>query len=299
MRTCRQLSFPTHPVAGAAVGRTMALQDVLSATIGCRAKETHMRLTRQQFLVGLGGLAAGLPLGAVAHEHGRQGIPPVGAPVSGGDVSFAQSGEDLIANFVFEYLGVSTITYLDIGAYDPIHINNTFYFYQKGFRGVLVEPNVVMCEKLRAVRPRDTTLEAGIGVTAMVEADYYLMSEPSWNTFSKEEAEHMTQATGGMIKIERVVKMPLLDINDVISRHFGKAPVFLSVDAEGLHLAILKTIDYHRFRPAVICVETLVAGTRQAIPEIPAFMASQKYVPRGGSFVNTIFVDGNLIEKPI
>jgi hypothetical protein len=42
-------------------------------------------------------------------------------------------------------------------------------------------------------------------------------------------------------------------------------------------------------------VETLVSGTRATIPEIPAFMASQGYVDRGGSFVNTIFVDGKRI----
>ena len=33
-------------------------------------------------------------------------------------------------------------------------------------RGVLVEPNVTMCEKLRRVRPHDTVLEAGIGIGA-------------------------------------------------------------------------------------------------------------------------------------
>jgi hypothetical protein len=45
----------------------------------------------------------------------------------------------------------------------------------------------------------------------------------------------------------------------------------------------------------VICVETLVAGTKKQMPEIPAFMQTQKYVVRGSTFVNTIFVDGNLI----
>jgi hypothetical protein len=145
------------------------------------------------------------------------------------------------------------------------------------------------------VRPKDTTLEAGIGVTAEREADYYLMTESAWNTFSKEEAEHMTRVTGGRIKVERVIKMPLLEINDVMVKHFGGAPTFLSIDAEGLHLAILKTIDFKKFRPAVICVETLIAGTNKHIPEIPAFMETEKYVARGSSFVNTIFVDGNLI----
>jgi hypothetical protein len=152
-----------------------------------------------------------------------------------------------------------------------------------------------MCERLKAVRPRDTTLTAGIGVTAVREADYYVMTEPSWNTFSKEEADHQAKVTNGSIKIERVIKMPLLDVNDVMSEHLKGAPTFLSIDAEGWHLAILKSIDFQRFRPKVICIETLVSGTNRVIEDIPAFMTSQGYHDRGGSIVNTLFVDGKLL----
>ena len=270
-----------------------------------------MRLSRQQFLATLGAVAAG-PLDALAQQTPGKPAPPAvtkkppqpsvakkaaeqAAIDATGTLSFAQSGEDLIAQFIFHYLQVPKITYLDVGAHDPVAMNNTYFFYRGGFRGVLVEPNVEMCKKLRAVRPQDTTLEAGIGVTAAREADYYLMTESAWNTFSKQEAEHMTRVTGGGIKVERVIKMPLLEINDVMAKHFGGAPTFLSIDAEGLHLAILKTIDFKRFRPVVICVETLIAGTKRYIPEIPAFLETQKYVVRGSTFVNTLFVDGNLI----
>ena len=269
-----------------------------------------MRLSRQEFLATLGAVAAG-PLDALAQAP-RKPAPPAGSkkpaqPAAAkkaaeqaaidatGTLSFAQSGEDLIAHFIFHYLQVPKITYLDVGAHEPVAINNTYFFYRRGFRGVLVEPNVEMCKKLRGVRPEDTTLEAGIGVTAEREADYYLMTESAWNTFSKEEAEHMTRVTGGGIKVERVIKMPLLEINEVMARHFGGAPTFLSIDAEGLHLAILKTIDFTQFRPAVICVETLVAGTKRYLPEIPAFLETQEYVVRGSTFVNTLFVDGNLL----
>jgi hypothetical protein len=269
-----------------------------------------MKLTRQKFLASLGAVAA-VPLDALAQppakaapSSGAKKSPQPSAPKKAaqqaaidatGTLSFAQSGEDLIAHFIFHYLQIPKVTYMDVGAHEPVAINNTYFFYRRGFRGVLVEPNVEMCKKLRAVRPQDTTLEAGIGVTAAREADYYLMTESAWNTFSKEEAEHMTRVTGGAIKVERVIKMPLYEINEVMAKHFGGAPTFLSIDAEGLHLAILKTIDFKRFRPAVICVETLVAGTKQHIPEIPAFMETQKYVVRGSTFVNTLFVDGNLI----
>jgi hypothetical protein len=264
-----------------------------------------MKLNRHEFLAAIGAVAAGVPLDAFAQRSGRQNAAQRAAAEKAaidkaaidkaGTLSFAQSGEDLIAEFIFHYLGIPKITYMDVGAHDPVAVNNTYFFYRRGFRGVLVEPNVEMCKKLRAVRPEDTTLEAGIGITAAREADYYVMTESAWNTFSKEEADHMTRVTSGGIKVERVIKMPLLEINDVMAKHFGGAPTFLSIDAEGLHLAILKTIDFKRFRPAVICVETLVSGTKRHIPEIPAFMETRQYVVRGSTFVNTLFVDGHLI----
>jgi hypothetical protein len=40
----------------------------------------------------------------------------------------------------------------------------------------------------------------------------------------------------------------------------------------------------------------LVTGEDRTIPEIPAFMATKGYVARGGSFVNTIFVDSRILK---
>jgi hypothetical protein len=243
-----------------------------------------MKVSRKEFLLGVGGAAVGLPLGAYAHDRATPG-----------NRSFSQCGEDLIVDFILGYLGVQDVTYLDIGAFDPIKINNTYFFYLRGFNGVLVEPNPVMCEKLRSVRPGDVTLTAGIGIEDVREADFYQMSDPSWNTFSKEEADHQVAITKGKIFIEKVLKMPLLDINRVMAEHFGGAPTYLSIDAEGMHFDLLKAIDYQRFRPVVICVETLVSGTTDTIPEIAEFMVSRGYVERGGSFVNGIFVDSRII----
>ena len=267
-----------------------------------------MSFGRRDLLLGAASVAAGVPLGALVQRkldvtqapgsNEARGMAPPATPSTidkPGLVSFSQSGEDIIAGFTLNYLKVKDISYLDIGAYDPILINNTYYFYRQGHRGVLVDPNVTICEKLMAVRPEDTTLVAGIGATAVSEADYYVMSEPSWSTFSKEEAEHQERITNGEITIQEVRRLPLLDVNAVMEEHFDGAPTFVSIDAEGLHTAILKAIDYRRFRPKVICVETLVSGANDTIPEIPAFMETQGYVPRGGSFVNTIFVNAEIL----
>ncbi len=269
------------------------------------------QVSRRELLWGVGGGALGVPLGLYSYHNyataSMEWPPAAPAPLSTstqapppvGDVSYAQSGEDIIVGYILRLLRVKNITYLDIGAYKPIFLNNTYYFYQKGLRGVLVEPNTALAESLRSVRPEDTTLVAGIGLTAEAEADYYLMSDPAWNTFSKEEAEHMQEATKGDVSIQKVVKMPLLDVNDVIAEYFGgEAPTFVSIDAEGLHEDILKKIDYDRFRPKVICIETLVSGTANTIPAIPAFMKKVGYVICGSTFVNSIFVDAKLFSLP-
>jgi hypothetical protein len=256
-------------------------------------------MRRKDFLIGIGGLAVGVPLGAVAVKSTplpKAPPAPPPAPPLQGHVSYAQAGEDLIASFIFGQLKIKDISYLDIGAYDPVYLSNTYLFYKRGHRGVLVEPNVAMCEKLRAVRPQDKTLEAGIGIGKTGEADYYVMSDPSWSTFDRAEAEHQVKATGGKVTIKEVRRMPLLDVNEVMAEHFqGKAPAFVSIDAEGWHFAILKSIDFKRFRPHVICIETKVSGEHRTIGEIPALMSAKGYVARGSSFVNTIFVDSRLL----
>jgi Methyltransferase FkbM domain len=225
-----------------------------------------MSIDRKRFLQNTGWAAAGATLGALGRgllsrnpaadsrfspQRGAPIVQPSPAPRSipspsnevHGDESFSQAGEDLIVRFFFQFRGIGKITYLDVGANDPIELNNTYYFYRRGHRGVLVEPNVSLCEKLRAVRPEDTTLVAGIGGTAAKEADYYIMTYPALNTFSKEEADHQTEVTKGKISVKEVIRMPLLNINDVMIKYFRDAPTFLSVDTEGPDLAILKSIN--------------------------------------------------------
>ena len=270
-----------------------------------------MTINRKQLLRYSGAAAAGTALGAFvrglfgpdpgmptkarpAQALAPKAMPPPRAIV--GHESFSQSGEDLVIAFMAYYLGIQNVRYLDVGANDPVRLSNTYYFYKKGARGVLVEPNAALCKKLREQRPGDTVVEAGIGVSAAKEADYYVMTFDGLNTFSREEAEHQEKTSGGKIKIREVIKLPLLDINRVMEQHFpGGPPSFLSIDTEGLDLAILRSIDFNKFRPPIICAETLISNSRKNRPEIADFMAKQGYVARGSSFVNTIFVDSKLI----
>ena len=252
---------------------------------------------------GATGVAAGGITSIQAYRYSSLNPLPAGPPgetplprfPQGATPSYAHSGEDVITRL---FLGVeSKPSYLDIGACWPIYGNNTYLFYTMGGRGVLIEPNIALIPELNAKRPGDIVLNIGIGATEQKEADYYCYWEPGWNTFDKALVEERTAKSG--IKPERVVKMPLVPINRVIEEHFGgKAPDFLSTDVEGLDLAILKTLDFHRFRPKVICAETIDEDWSRSPgavpimdPETTNFLTEKGYEPRAMTYYNTVYID--------
>ncbi|MDY3562585.1 FkbM family methyltransferase [Gemmata sp. JC673] len=245
---------------------------------------------------GAGGLAAAKPPGWAWSPKPVLPAEPAPAMPNEAKPSYAQFGEDIVAAGLLASVRVEKPTYLDVGAYDPVASNNTYLFYTRGARGVLVEPNVAYTDRLKSVRPGDTVLAAGIGVTDATEADYYVLTADQLNTFDKAQVEHLERTTEH--RLVRVVKTPLLNINRVIADHFGGvAPDFLSVDIEGLDLAVLRTLDFGRFRPKVVCVETLVTGTLAHRPELSQLFAEKGYELRGLTFPNALFMDKRVLNK--
>lgn len=245
---------------------------------------------RSFFAGGLVGLVAGKASEWIQPiEWTQRGLP------DGTHLSFAQFGEDLVVRGLLEMLMIEKPSYLDIGAYEPIRSSNTYLFYRKGGRGVLVEPNVALVPKLARKRPGDVVLNAGIGLDDIPAADYFVTNDPQLNTFDREQVDRLVAISA--VRVERVVRMPLMSINRVIGEHFGgSAPDFVSIDVEGLDLAILRTLDFRRFRPKVVCAETLITRTRGHNPETTPFMAAQGYEVRGMTGANTIYLDRALVQ---
>ena len=221
----------------------------------------------------------------------------------GGKLSYAQQGEDLVVQNVLDMVHIQgPITYLDIGAYDPIFDSNSYAFYKAGGHGVLVEPNPSKIERLQKIRPRDRVVNVGVGLSAgPTTGDYYVIGGPGgglFNTFSKEDAEDVQSKSHGVHFIEKVLKLPLVNINTLMQEQLGGAPNFLSIDTEGLDLGILKTMDFERYRPDVICVETMEVGGDAVSLDILRLLETERYSVRGATFVNTIFVEDRHLSKP-
>lgn len=207
-------------------------------------------------------------------------------------VSYSQCGEDIIVDFIFMWLGKQKISYLDIGTNDPVKLNNTYFFYKKNSSGVLVEPDPRLYKKIRRKRSGDICLNAGVGEGGTSDITFYMMHPDTLSTSSPDKVKEYLQLG---VKLKGELKVPLLNINDVIEKHLGDlAPDFLSIDVEGLDFEIIKSLDLSRYRPVVICTETLTYtnnNTEQKIGDIPQYLCSNGYFIYSDTYINTIFVD--------
>lgn len=205
-------------------------------------------------------------------------------------VSYSQTGEDLIIDFLFTGLGIRKPSYIDIGAHHPSFLSNTLLFYKKGSTGINIEPNPELIKHFKAQRPKDINLNIGVG-SKSATLDFYIFSAATLSTFSKSEAEKYQQDN---FKLKSVEKIPVDTLDNVLQKYYkGQFPHFMSIDVEGYEEEILNLIDFRNNFPLVICAETLSFadfGKGRKNQPLIDLICSKGYFVYGETYINTIFV---------
>ncbi|WHZ20893.1 MAG: hypothetical protein OJF47_000005 [Nitrospira sp.] len=168
--------------------------------------------------------------------------------------SYSQEGEDLILNRLFETQREGF--YVDVGAHHPTRFSNTCLFSLRGWRGINIEPNPDAMRLFHKLRPRDVNLAIGIA-ECVGHLRYFEFNEPALNTFDEHVARQRETRDGYRLRATTVV--PVQPLRQVFEQHLpkGQAIDFLSVDAEGFDLNVIRSNDWNTFRPSCLLVETL------------------------------------------
>jgi len=168
--------------------------------------------------------------------------------------SYSQFGEDILID---KYVGKKKGFYVDVGANDPSFMNNTKRFYDKGWRGITIDPNLSKWKKLEAERPEDINLNICLG-NKIGEKTLYIFGSDTVNTLSKEEKEFNIRE-GFEFLGEKKVKVETLE--SVLDKYLqGRNFDLLSIDTEGNDLEVLQGNNWKKYRPKVICIEIYTAG---------------------------------------
>ncbi len=180
--------------------------------------------------------------------------------------SYSQFGEDLIVGWLME--GRQGF-YVDAGAFHPVRLSNTYKLYRRGWRGIVIDANPEFTATFRRRRPRDIVVNCAVSDTpGAAPFEVRTAGEFSGLQGFREEA--------GGPPVKRVVQVPVRTLASVLDEFLppGQTVEYLNVDCEGADLAVLRSNDWQRCRPALIAVEDFAP---RAGSEICHWLAQQGY----------------------
>lgn len=171
---------------------------------------------------------------------------------------YAQWGEDVVLE---QFLGAGApqdSCYVDVGCFHPRKYSNTWRLYRRGWRGINVDVDRVKLDVFDLVRPGDQNVCCAIGETPG-EATLYSFGHYSvLSTLDARKAAEYRRL--GYECVERPVRVRTLTEVIAASRFRDRRIALLSVDVEGHEASVLRSLDFGRYRPRLILVESHAAG---------------------------------------
>jgi len=145
------------------------------------------------------------------------------------------------------------ITYLEIGTNDPVRHNNSYFFYQQGAHGVLVDPLPASKRMAEIFRPRDLFVHAAVtGVPTQATVEFFESKNLEISSIHEDFQKEIPTAKRENVR-ERY-EVPLKGVNELLAI-MESSPDMVLVDAEGEDIAIVEHMDFHQYRPDILMAE--------------------------------------------
>jgi FkbM family methyltransferase len=173
--------------------------------------------------------------------------------------SYAQNGEDVVL-----WRALSDIPhgrYVDVGANHPTDDSVSRAFYERGWRGIAIEPVRYFAELFHEQRPEDLVVEAAI--TDRPDGVVILHEVPRSGLSTLVDAYRDEHARAGRATQDLTVPTRRLDAVLEEAGWDGLDIQFVTIDTEGSEAEVLRSFDLRRWRPWVLVIEATVPNTCQ------------------------------------
>jgi len=201
------------------------------------------------------------------------------------DLSYTQNLEDYHLSLALA--GQTTGTYIDVGAGHPVADNVSFWFYERGWRGIVVEPQAELVGLYGRLRPRDTAVCGLIGRESG-ETDFHAVDRLHGLSTT---VEHVARQANRFGVGYRTVRMPVVTLAQLCAEHDVREIDFLKIDVEGGEADVLHGGDWERYRPKVIVIEAVMPGSGEpAWAEWEPFLLARGYRFRLFDTLNRFYV---------
>ncbi len=209
--------------------------------------------------------------------------------------SFSQEGEDRVLNRFFE--NQKDGFYIEVGAHHPFRFSNTALFYEKGWKGLTIDPNPDVAKLFQQFRSRDRHLQMGVG-KQNEPLKFYQFEESALNTFSEEVYSKRIKEG---FKLARTLEIPVMSLKNIFEKNHEFLPKtihFMSVDVEGFDEEVLASNDWQKYRPQIVVVEIFAKNIEEVINSNSyKIMKEAGYEFHGRSFWSCFFIDKKEHER--
>ena len=163
--------------------------------------------------------------------------------------TYSQSGEDIFIDNYMKENKLKKGRYVDLGAFHPIKYSNTLLLFKNGWSGVNVDLNQTAIDYFNIMRPNDKNICCAISNKEKQVKVFINSIFSPLNSISKSHAIKLNFASNNnqsfLIKTKK--------FNPIIKKNFD----FLNIDIEGMDYVVLKSINFRRYTPKLICIEIL------------------------------------------
>jgi len=142
--------------------------------------------------------------------------------------------------------------YVEVGANEPLQRSQTWHLEQRGWTGVLIEPQPDLAAELRARRNAKVFAAA---CSSPANAGQELPLHVAGPLSSLDRRGMAPGATP-----EKIIHVPVCTLDSILEEAGSPAAFdFLSIDVEGHEIEVLQGFDIARWRPRLIMIEDHVA----------------------------------------
>ena len=157
--------------------------------------------------------------------------------------------------------------YIDVGANDPTLYSVTRAFYDKGWRGVNLEPVAKFFNRLAAQRPRDINLQIGAGDVA---GSFTFFDIPDTGLATSDPAIAKKHQEGGWEV--NTIDIPVLPLADICRSHVRGDIHFLKIDVEGAEKKVLLGMNFKKWRPWLVLIEATAPMSQETVHQSWEFL---------------------------
>ncbi len=190
--------------------------------------------------------------------------------------------------------------FVEVGANEPQKRSQTWFLEQKGWRGLLIEPQSRFAEELRNARPRSVVFQVACAAPGHPEEmTLHIAESPSQSSLGK----NLVEANTKYVQTE-IVKVQTLD--ELLGQAGDPAIDFISIDVEGTQMDVLRGFSIQRHRPALLFIEDHLHNLkvhrylkRKSYELVKRTGSNNWYVPQGTFFNLTTRLERMALWKKV